>query len=234
MLPTLLLAFFAAVLAPWPALASPPGEPMRLDDPRPRWVGVRFEVSPADRPDQLDRVYTPGIRAWLEPDAVPGRLRVSIPGADVERMLLVGEDPVPGSFGSFVWVFDAASGHVVSAELRGTLIKTLDWGPFTSRVRTPIRVAMRTAAAAGFEPPRVVLGQRLHGFCERAGSPDCTLVAGVRYDRSRGYVNAVGSLAVEFRGITLRTFSPLGEARFSELPASGRDSDADPQIARQR
>ena len=46
-LPTLLLG------------AAATAEPMALSDPEPRWVQVRYEVSPWERPGQTDSVYSP-------------------------------------------------------------------------------------------------------------------------------------------------------------------------------
>jgi hypothetical protein len=211
--PLLPMLLCALPLAP-AALA----DPMRLADPRPRWVGVRFEISPSDRPSQLDAIYTEVLRGWLEPAELPGHVRVSVGGDAIERFVLAAEQPVPGSFDDFVWIFEARSGAVVSARLSGRLVKTLDWGLFRSRVEAPIHAAMDTLAHAGFEPPRLLFGQRLFGYCQADAAVGCTPVPAVHYDTARGYVNAVGPLSVEFRGVVLRSFSPLGEAIFSELP----------------
>ena len=92
---------------------------------------------------------------------------------------------------------------------------------------------MNTRTRAGFEPARRLFGQLLHGYCTRADTNGCTLVRGVRYDARRGYVNAVGPLSVDFRGVTLRTFSPLGEAIFAEIPPEP-PAGSGPRVARQR
>ena len=47
--------------------------------------------------------------------------------------------------------------------------------------------------------------------------PRCTVVAARGYDAASGYVNAIGNLSVSFGDVTLHTFSPLGEAVFSEV-----------------
>jgi hypothetical protein len=191
-------------------------DPVDLLDPTPRWIDVAYEISPRDRPDQSDTRYTPKIRARLEP-AEPGFVRITVAGRDVERVLLVDDEPVPGSFSDFVWVFDASSGAVVTATVSGTLIKTLDWGLFDSKVRAAIEVTMGTGRDVGFESPRRWLGQEIFEFCDDAGDAKCRLVPAKDYDSSRGYVNAVGNLSVRFGDLVVRTFSPLGEAMFSEV-----------------
>ncbi len=203
----------AGLVSPGSAVA----EPMELDDPRPRWVTIAFEDSPPDQPGRLDSLYAPELPAWLEPEA-PGRLRVTLARGVVERYLMAADDPKPGSFGDFVWVFDASSGHVISARLTGTLRKTLDWGLFTSTVETDIRIDLDTRGPAGFGRPRHLLGQLLFDFCDGADLDRCTPVVGVPYDRGRGYVNAVGKVDARSHGVHVETFAPLGEAVFSEAP----------------
>ena len=58
----------------------------------------------------------------------------------------------------------------------------------------------------------------IFAHCADPNPARCTLVPPAEYDETRGYVNAVGSLIVRYHGLTLHTFSPLGEAVFSELP----------------
>lgn len=199
-------------------LALPaPADPLDLADPRPRFVTVEFEVSPGERPDQLDSVYTPPLRARLEP-LEAGLVQVRVPAADVERHLLVRHRPKPGSFSDFVWVFDTRAAQVVSAHLTGTLVRRLDWGFFATDVEAEIRVEMSTRAVAGFRPPRRVLGNDYFGYCDRPGRAPCTLVPAVGYDGETGYVNAVGGVSVRFLNHIVHSFSPLGEAVFSELP----------------
>ena len=200
-------------------------EPMDLSDPQPRWVGVRFEVSPAQRPGQLDTIYTQEFPAWLVPNDVEGQVRVAVDGRIVEQYLMADHRPVEGSFSDYIWVFDASSGDVVSATVLGKLIKTLDWGFFTSEVETSIRAQMATRSetraptAAGFAPPRSKLGQLLFYFCTLSDGEGCTLVPAAPYDPRSGYVNAVGPILARWTGFTTRAFSPLGEARFSEIGA---------------
>ncbi len=198
-------------------------EPMQLDDPRPRWIDVQFEVSSGAHPGRLDAVYSQRFRARLEPGPGPRQVTVTVDGGVVERYLLADQNPKPGSFGDFVWVFDTATGRVQSARLSGTLIRKLDWGLFTSEAETKIYAEMTTEAVAGFEKPRRLLGQVLFRYCSDRDDESCTLVAPEVYDGQTGYVNAVGALRARSGIITTRTFSPLGEARFSErhLPVVG-------------
>jgi hypothetical protein len=209
----------ALALATCAAVAH--AEPMDLDDRRPRPVAVRFETSPSDQPGRLASFYTAPVPAWLEPGDLPGQVRVTIEGTDVETRWFHNQRLRAGSFSDFVWIFDAASGEVVSAHLRGTLVRSFDLGVFQSDVETEIETEMSTRARAGFEPGRVRFGQLVFPLCVRAGG-DCTLVAPVRYDRVTGYVNAVGSLVGRAMGAAARSFSPLGEAIFSEAERGPR------------
>jgi hypothetical protein len=199
--------------------ANPAQPPMDLRDPRPRAISVRFETSPPERPDQLATTYTDALPAWLAPDEERGRVRVTIEGRDVESGFLYRRRPVPGSFSDYVWIFDAVTGDVVSAQLSGTLVRRLEVGPFGQDVATPFRVELSTLALAGFESPRSVFGQLVFEHCARV-APGCTLVAPRRYDPRSGYVNAVGSLVARAMGMAMQTFSPMGEAIFSERPVS--------------
>jgi len=191
--------------------------PVDFLDPTPRWIEVAFEVSPRDKPEQTDTIYTPRIRARLEAGEYPGLMKVTVDRRDVENVLLASDDPVAGSFSDFVWVFDSVTGDVVSASLDGILTKEVDWGLFRSKVPTRIEVDMGTSRVGGFEKPRRWLGQQVFGYCDEEGGQPCTLVSACGYDPTSGYVNAVGDLSVRFGDLRLRTFSPLGEAVFSEV-----------------
>ena len=63
-------------------------EPMDLRNPEPRWVNVRFEMSPADLPGQTDTVYSDPVAAWLEPGSGDPERTVTIDGGVVEERLL--------------------------------------------------------------------------------------------------------------------------------------------------
>ncbi len=200
------------------AAATAGAEPMDLLDPQPRWVTVEFEVSSRAEPGRLDATYTPPLDAWLQPAARPGWILVAVPRETVERQLMAGERPKPGSFSEFVWLFDARTGHVLSAELTGVLYRRLTLGFLRPDVEARIRVEVGTERPAGFLQPRSFFGQRLHRLCGSPDEPGCTWVEPVLYDRRTGYVNAVGEIEAHSRGIVTRAFSSIGEARFSERP----------------
>jgi hypothetical protein len=196
-------------------------EPMDLGDPRPRAVAVRFETSPSDQPGRLASFYTAPVPAWLEPGDLDGQVRVRITAADIEARWYNTHRERPGSFSDFLWIFDAADGEVVSAHLRGTLVRRFEFGVFASDIETEIETEMSTRTRAGFEPGRLRLGQLVFNLCFREGD-DCTIVYPVRYDRRTGYVNAVGALVGRALGTAARSFSPLGEAIFSESEGAPR------------
>jgi hypothetical protein len=201
------------------AAAAADAEPMNLVDPEPRWVGVRFEVSPHGRPGQRDTIYTQRFPAWVDPiDAE--RLRVTVASDVVEQHLMGEQLPVPGSFSDFEWVFDRRTGEVLSASFQGKVSNEIRYGLVSTRVHTEISVRMSTKEQAGYEMPRQIMRHRVFPYCgggEEKGE-GCTLVTAHSYQQSSGYVNAVGELQVHSPFATLRTFSPLGEAVFSELP----------------
>jgi hypothetical protein len=190
-----------------------------FSNPAPRWVEIAFEVSPRDRPGQIDTHYTPKIDAWLD-TVEPGRIRVTIDHGDVERILLAEENPIAGSFSDFVWIFEAGSGEVLSASMSGELEKELDWGLFDSKVRAAIEVDMATRRDVGFKPARRWMGQEFFATCRSIDEKRCTEVRARGYDPERGYVNAIGDLQVRFGEVVLHTFSPLGEAKLYEIGTS--------------
>jgi hypothetical protein len=207
------IALLAAAFEPLQALA----EPMDLRDPEPRWVQVRFELSPPDRPGQTGTVYSPPFAAWLEVGERPGEVSVSVDGRIVEQHLLPEHEPRPGSFSDFVWIFEAETGHVRSAKVSGEVRRRLRLGPASWKVTARIRVEMNTRNDAGFTQPANLMGQRIHRFCTAANSGPCTLVPARTYDPTTGYVNAVGAIGANSGPIRFESFSPLGEAIFSEL-----------------
>jgi len=209
------LAIAALVVITVADAAARAAEPMDLRDPQPRWISVRFENSPSDRPGQLATDYAAELPAWFEPDGASNRVRVSIAGSAVETGWFRQQRLRAGSFSDFVWTFDVSSGEVLSARLRGTFIRRLDFGVFGSDIDLPFEAEMTTRSTVGFEAGRRTLGQLVFPLCERA-ERGCTLVAPVRYDPRTGYVNAVGSIVARAVGVVARTFSPLGEAIFAE------------------
>jgi hypothetical protein len=184
------IALLAAAFEPLQALA----EPMDLHDLEPRWVQVRFELSPPDRPGQTDTVYSPPFAAWLEPGEQPGEVSVTVGGRIVEQHLLPNHEPRPGSFSDFVWIFDAETGHVRSAKVSGAVRRQLRLGLASWKVTARIRIEMNTRSDAGFRQPANLLGQWVHRFCAAADSGPCTLVPTHTYNPSTGYVNAVGAI----------------------------------------
>lgn len=202
----LTLAVFA------PAAAA---DPVDLANPEPRWVSVRFEISPPDDPGQTNTLYSQAYPAWLQAGERPGEVQLSIDGAAMERYLRRSRDPVAGSFSDFVWHVDVATGHVRSAGFSGRLHERVGLG---LSVKAPMRVRMGTQVSAGYEAARRVLGNRYHRYC-MSSSRGCTLVEPKAYDPATGYVNAVGDIRVSSGPIEVRSFSPLGEALFSEVDA---------------
>ena len=215
MLALTLCCIAVLVLFSGSALAAP----MDLQDLRSRWVAVEFEVSPPTRPYQLRTVFSERVLAWLEPAEEFGQVRVTVDASAVEGRLLPEQNPKLGSFSNFVWIFDAATGDVLSAKLTGTLFRRLDWGITRADVEAEIVAEMSTVGVAGFKPPLRVLGNVFHRFCDDAETSRCTLMEGSRYDFKTGYVNAVGKMKVGSSAIKVRVFSPLGEAVFSEMEA---------------
>lgn len=216
-----LLAPLGLTLAP---AASAPAEPMRLSDPRPRWVGVRFEASPEDAPGVLDACYGEAIPAWLEPDAAPGRVRITIPAPSVESRLLAKHGARPGSVGDFTWLFDARSGDVLSASLSGVLVRRLGVGFLRFDKEVAIHTELSTLVAAGFRDPEDLFGEHVIAYCDPSAEDGCTVVPTAPYDPGTGYVNAVGFLDARAMGVTTRSFSDLGEARFEELDEAALSS----------
>lgn len=194
-------------------------EALDLRDARPRWVAVAFEISPAEHPARLRGRFSTRLPARLVPSAHADRVEVRVDGALVERYLLTEHDPKPGSFGDFVWTFDTRTGHVEAASLSGDVRKELGWGFARLRRDTHIEVEMSTHAAVAFETVEI-LGERLHGLCDDARDRSCTRVEPHRLDPRTGYVNAVGALHVAAGALSVRSFSPLGEAIFSEIDES--------------
>ncbi len=191
-------------------------DPLDLREPRARPVLVAFEISPSHLPAQLDHQYSDLAPAWFEPGPGPGHATVRVAGLEYEKVV-ASFDPVPGSFGDFVWIFDVETGHVLSATLTGAFYQRLDLGFLKTRVKANIVARMTTLRAAGFQPPRSLFGHVLFDHCGGRDA-ECNLVAPRPYDQATGKVNAVGSISVTaLGGFVTETFSPLGEAVFTEM-----------------
>jgi len=196
-------------------------EAMNLQDGRARWVFVQFERSPESSPGRLDSEYSLPLPAWFEPDPKGDRVTVRVAGEIVEEYLFGDEAPVARSFSDFVWHFDVASGHVASATLSGELSRELRLGFIRTSTQVRIQVEMSTLQTAGYRPPSTLLGNTLRRLCHESDGRDshgCTLVDARALDRRTGYVNAIGGLEASSLASRVRTFSPLGEAVFSERP----------------
>ncbi len=191
-------------------------DPLDLGEPRARPVLVAFEISPSHLPAQLDHQYSELAPAWFEPGPGAGHATVRVAGLEYEKVV-ASFDPVPGSFGDFVWIFDVESGHVLSATLTGAFYQRLDLGFLKTRVKANIVARMTTLRAAGFQPPRSLFGKVLFDHCWSRDA-ECNLVASRPYDAATGKVNAIGSISVTaLGGLVTETFSPLGEAVFTEM-----------------
>ena len=212
------------------ALATPGNQalasPLDLQDPTPRWIEVRFEVSPKDEPGRLDGSWSDPRAAFLESDPDHSIVRIRIPTHEIETHFRTTDtEAIPGSFSDFVWTLDSATGHVLSARLTGRVRERLSVGPIRTSVAVAIRVEMTTREVAGFRPNRGIFGVRTNTFCVPSPrSSDCIPVTPIRFDPDSGYVNAVGSVVASAAIAEIRAFSPLGEVRFSEKGPAGTET----------
>jgi hypothetical protein len=192
-----------------------------LFDATPREVAVMFEVSPREVPGQVNVHFSREFVAMLEPGVRPSEVRVVIPAQTVEAHLLGTQKPIPNSFSDFVWTFDVETGHVISAAMNGRVAPELDWGFMKSHTEVDIEIEMGTTRIGGFRKPRHVLGQLIFSYCTDAEDEGCRLVETLPFDRTTGYVNAVGRVWVQSSFKDVFNFSPMGEAIFREvvLPA---------------
>jgi hypothetical protein len=220
------LVFTASLLA-----FTASAEPMNLSNAEPRWITVRFEISPHDRPLQRNYRYTQPIPGWLEPGTLPGEVRVTISGREVERHVMAGQEPIRGSFSDFVWTFDSRSGHVRSATLSGIVVQHLNMGLKELVLNTPFRVDMDTSRPAGHGLKQRLFGLSITGFCEPGPWRICKTVRPSLYDGSTGYVNALGPVLAEAKIARIRSFSPLGEAIFSEAEPRLASEDTTPPVS---
>ena len=197
-------------------------EPLDLNDPTPRWIEVRFEISPAEEPGSLDRHWSEPRRARVERGSSADVLRIEIPAVVVEAQLQsTGAITIPGSFTTFSWVLEPATGHVLEAAMRGEVREELSLGPFRTYAQVEIAIEMNTERAVGYVPGQGILGVPTNRLCRpERDEGQCVPVAPVRFDPARGYVNAVGMVRAASSMAEIRAFSPLGEVEFSERPDS--------------
>ena len=200
--------------------------PLDLADPTPRWVEVRFEVSPEDEPGRLDGTWSAPRTAYLESGPEAGTVRIRIPASEVEaHFRATGTEAVRGSFSEFIWTLDPVSGHVLEAQLEGSIRESFRMGPIRTAATVRIEVTMTTQNAGGFRAGKGVLGIRTYPFCTPGDrEEDCIPVAAIRFDPERGYVNAVGMVQAAAAMARIQAFSPLGEVLFSERSQDGTES----------
>ena len=132
--------------------------PLDLNDPTPRWVDVRFEISPPNRPGQLDSKWS-GLRAaYVDPAAGPGIVEIRIPAEEMEAHLRsTGTDAIAGTFSEFVWTFDRETGHVLAAEMRGRVREQVRFGFIRTSATVDIQVEMTTQQVADSSLSRACL-----------------------------------------------------------------------------
>lgn len=210
----------------WLALQGASAAPLDLEDPTPRWIEVRFEISPEDDPGRLDRNWGALLPAYLEPGGNGELRRIEVPAPAIEGHLRrIGTEVIPGTFSPFVWTLDARTGHVTQASMTGRVQQPMSLGLVETTVSVKIRVEMTTQQPGGFRPRSEFMGQSTYGFCQGAReASDCTLVPSHPLDLRDGYVNAIGSIRAEIPLARYRAFSPLGEARFSEQRRPGQEA----------
>jgi hypothetical protein len=75
---------------------------------------------------------------------------------------------------------------------------------------------MDTRAPVGFETSRM-MGEAYPRLCAEPDTARCTVVEPRPYDPATGYVNAVGRVTASSGGLRVHSFSPIGEALFSEI-----------------
>ncbi len=226
----LLLLVLSVFLCSWSATAS---GPLDLHDPNPRWVDVRFEVSPANRPGQLDSKWSGMRAAFVDPAAGPGIVEIRIPADEMEAHLRsTGTDAISGTFSEFVWTFDRETGHVLAAVMRGRVREQVRFGFIHTSATIDIQVQMTTQQVAGFASDSGMLGIETQRFCApgpiKRGAKikrsrlieGCVGVEAAPLDPARGYVNAVGTVRAATPVLEIEAFSPLGEVRFSERSAA--------------
>ena len=192
--------------------------PIDLADPRARWIEIRFEVSPAEAPGSLDHRWSAARRARFESRPESGEVLIRVPSSELEAHLRAeGRDPVEGSFTDFVWRLDPGSGHVRRAHFTGKVRESIQLGPFEMTAPIEIRTDVTTEQGAGFRYGKGVLGIPTPHYCQPGeAAQDCVAVPPIRFDRQRGYVNAVGVVRAVHALTVVEAFSPLGEVLFQE------------------
>lgn len=186
-----------------------------------RWVTVEAVIT---SPDATHERLSQPARAWYEVGARPGERIVTVPGHEVERVLFADRTPVDGSFSDFVWVFDATTGHVVSASLSGSISEPIRLGPLRTAAEVSIEILVSTRISGGYQPPHRIAGKTVIGYCADPSLPDCHPVPIAAYDRASGWVRSAGAVCASWRSLRTLAYTSLGQARFTERPRSGHGS----------
>ncbi len=202
--------------------------PLDLLDPTPRWVEVRFEVSPADQPGRLDRTWSSNRLAYLDSPEGSDAVRIRIPADEFEAHLrTTGIEAITGSFSEFVWTFEPRTGHVLKATFSGHVRERISFGPIRTSALVEISGGMTTLDRGGFREVRGVLGLKTQRYCSPGSEGSgCNAVRSARFDPASGYVNAVGMVRAATRVLEILAFSPLGEVQFSERSPKEQESQA--------
>lgn len=217
------LARLTAIAALVGAGSAAAGPPMDLARREHRWVEVRVVTTPPDA--RRPRLSQPA-RAWYTVGPRPHQRTVTVPGPSVERAFFADRRPLRQSFTDFVWVFDASTGHVVSAGFSGEVVEPVRFGPFQASARVSIAIALSTLAPGGYREPRELAGRRVFGYCADPEHPDCTSVASAAYDPGSGWVEANGAVCASWRSLRTLAYTSLGRARFAELRPHGGPGEA--------
>jgi hypothetical protein len=229
-----LAALAAALLTTLAPSTAAVARPLDLSDSTPRAVCVELEDAPKEKPWALAARYGGPYEARLTGGDSPLQLKVTIPAAafrrHMERQNVIGTKP-RDPHEDFVWVFDTATGHVLSARVRSTVIQDLKLdargafgktlGALLPRQRVVLHARMSTSPKSeltkvGYRPSSVaILGIPVAWACTNTDeeATDCRKAQPYPLQRGSGCVNAVGRMSAS---VGDDTYAPMGEAIFSE------------------
>ncbi|MGH0031646.1 MAG: hypothetical protein ACQGVC_17785 [Myxococcota bacterium] len=210
-----LVAIAALVAGTGAATAAPP---MDLARPDARRVTVQTVTT---LPGRARPSLSEPVQAWYETGSHPGERVVTIPGSEVERVLMAGRRPVAGSFSDFRWRFDAATGHVEEASFSGVVSEPIRIGPLRASAHVSIAVVLSTRMPGGYRRPRRVAGRTVVDYCGDPGRAGCTAVETAAYDPASGWVRANGAVCARWRALRTLAYTSMGRARFAELEPVG-------------
>lgn len=193
-------------------------DPMDLARTEARWISVQvINALPGERHPRPG----PPARAWYAVGDRPGERVVTVPGPEVERIFFANRSPVDRSFSDFVWVFDAETGHVLSASFTGMVSEPVWIGPLQATARVAIAARLSTRMPGGYRRPRRIAGRTVTGYCADSDLPECTAVEPAAYDPETGWVRANGAVCASWRSLRTLAYTTMGQARFLELNAYG-------------